>query len=117
MAELPVLPLKTDALIADTTHMTAEEMGVYVRLLVAMWGHGARLPDDPRELARIGGVSLKRWNKIKEPVLRPMTAIGGLLTQKRLSQTYLAVQKVRRLRAMAALKRWEKPGAHGYAKQ
>ena len=36
MAELPVLPIKTDALIADTTHMSAEEMGVYVRLLIAM---------------------------------------------------------------------------------
>jgi uncharacterized protein YdaU (DUF1376 family) len=39
MAELPHLPIHTDALIADTTHMTAEVFGAYVRLLMAMWRH------------------------------------------------------------------------------
>ena len=46
MAELPILPVKTDALLADTTHMSAEEFGVYCRLLFVMWRHEARLKDD-----------------------------------------------------------------------
>ncbi len=117
MAELPVMPLKTDALIADTTHMSAEEFGVYVRLLIAMWRHGARLPDDPKELALIGGVTLRRWFQIRERVMRPMTATGGSISQKRLTSTWLEVQKLREARATAALKRWRKPHAHGYAKQ
>jgi uncharacterized protein YdaU (DUF1376 family) len=117
MAELPVMPLKTDALIADTTHMSAEEMGVYVRLLVAMWRHGAQLPDDPRELARIGGVSLRRWNKISERVLRPMTMSGGILTQKRLTSTWLEVQQLRETRATAASKRWNGIYANKHVKQ
>jgi uncharacterized protein YdaU (DUF1376 family) len=121
MAELPILPLKTDALIADTTHMSAEEMGVYVRLLVAMWRHGGKLPDNPAELARIGGVSSRRWEKIKEPVTRPMLSIGGFLSQKKLTTTWLEVQELRRKRAEASLKRWGKRDAnghpHGYAKQ
>jgi len=117
MAELPVLPIKTDALIADTTHMSAEEMGVYVRLLIAMWRHGAQLPDTPTELARIGGVTLPRWNQISERVMRPMTASGGIVTQKRLSSTWLDVQKMRARRSAAALKRWGKSDAHGYTKQ
>lgn len=86
--------------------MTAEEMGVYVRLLVAMWRHGARLPDDPRELARIGGVSLRRWNKIRERVMRPMTTAGGIISQKRLTSTWLEVQRLREVRVTAAVKRW-----------
>lgn len=115
MAELPIMPLKTDALIADTTHMSAEEMGVYMRLLVAMWRHGARLPDDDTELARIGGISARRWRKLKERITRPMTSIGGFLTQKRISTTWLAVQELRAKRSHASLKRWGKLYPNGYS--
>jgi len=117
MAELPVMPLKTDALIADTTHMSAEEMGVYVRLLVAMWRHGARLPDNPRELARIGGVSPRRWYSISERVMRPMTVSGGIVSQKRLTSTWLEVQKLREVRATAATKRWSSTYTNKHVKQ
>lgn len=106
MAELPILPLKTDALIADTSHMSPEEFGVYVRILCAMWRHGARLPDSPIELATIGGVTLKRWNAISEKVLRPMTTGGGILSQKRMTTTWIEVQALREKRANAANKRW-----------
>jgi len=121
MAELPIMPIATDALIADTTHMSAEEMGVYVRLLIAMWRHRAQLPDKPRELARIGGVSLRRWNKISEKVMRPMTKLEGIITQKRLSITYSKAQQIHAKRTAASLKRWRKGNAnayaHGHAKQ
>ena len=83
MAELPIMPVKTDALIADTTHMSAEEFGAYCRILIAMWRHGGRLPDDPCELAHIAGVSRRRWRTISERVRRPLTAAGGWVTQKR----------------------------------
>ena len=115
MAELPILPLKTDALIADTSHMSAEEFGVYVRLLIAMWRHGARLPDTPLELARIGGISLRRWNQISERVLRPMTVGNGILAQKRLTSVWLEVQSMRAKKTVASLKRWRKSDAHGHA--
>lgn len=112
MAELPVLPLKTDALLADTTHMSPEEFGVYCRLLFVMWRQGARLVDDDTELATIGGVPLARWRKIKEKVMRPMTVGGGMVSQKRLTDTWMNVQEVRRKRAGAADRRWgNKPRA------
>ena len=117
MAELPILPLKTDALIADTSHMTPEQFGAYMRLLCAMWRHGATLPDDPKELARIVGLTPRRWQRIAEQVLRPCQKSGGILSQKRLTSTWLHVQEMREKRATAALKRWKKPNASGYAKQ
>jgi len=117
MAELPVLPLRTDALIADTTHMSAEEFGCYVRLLIVMWRHGSQIPNNPRELARMGGVTLRRWNQISERVMRPMTVSGNRVSQKRLTSTWLEVQKLREARATASLKRWRKSNASGYAKQ
>lgn len=112
MAELPILPLKTDALVADTNHMSAEEFGAYMRILCAMWRHGARLPDDPEELARIAGVTPKRWATIAERVMRPMTVGGGILTQKRLTTTWVEIQEIREKRAASANRRWGKNGAH-----
>jgi uncharacterized protein YdaU (DUF1376 family) len=107
VAELPILPLKTDALLADTTHMTAEEFGVYCRLLFVMWRHGGKLKDDDLEMATIAGVPLKRWHAVKEKVMRPMTAIGGLVSQGRLTDTWLKVQEVRRTKALASDIRWK----------
>lgn len=114
MAELPILPLKTDALIADTSHMTPEEFGAYVRILLAMWRHGARLTDDPKELAQIVGVTPRRWRNIADRVLRPVQRSGGILSQKRLTSTWMEVQAMREKRSTAALKRWNKdnPKAH-----
>lgn len=107
MAELPILPIKTDALLADTTHMSAEEFGVYCRLLFVMWRHGAKLKDDDGEMAIIGGITLKRWMTIKEKVMRPMTVAGGLVSQGRLTDTWLNVQELRRKRALASDIRWK----------
>jgi uncharacterized protein YdaU (DUF1376 family) len=116
MAELPILPLKIDALLSDTTHLSAEEFGVYCRLLFAMWRHGGSLPNDGIELARIGGVPHRRWKAIAERVMRPMTLAGGRVSQKRLSSTWLDVQELRKKRAHAAEKRWgNSKDANAYA--
>jgi uncharacterized protein YdaU (DUF1376 family) len=107
MAELPILPLKTDALLADTTHMSAEEFGVYCRILFVMWRQGGKLRDDDSEMAVIGGVTIKRWKAIREKVMRPMTAIGGLVSQGRLTDTWMQVQELRKKRALASDVRWK----------
>jgi uncharacterized protein YdaU (DUF1376 family) len=106
MAQLPIMPLKTDALLGDTQHMTAEEFGAYCRLLFTMWRHGGRLVDDASECARIAGVSGAKWNKIAARVMRPMTVAGGQISQKRLTATFLEVQELRKKRAEAAETRW-----------
>lgn len=108
MAQLPILPLRTAALLLDTSHMSAEEFGAYCRILFVMWGQGAKLPDNPQQLARIAGVSLHRWRGMAEVVMRPLTVGGGLVSQKRLTATWLDVQELRQKRAGSAKKRWEK---------
>lgn len=111
MAELPILPVKTDAILSDTMHLSAEEFGVYCRLLFVMWRQRGRLIDDDRELAMIGGITLERWHEIKDKVMRPMTVGGGQVSQKRLTDTWMQVQETRRKRALAAQTRW-----NGHAK-
>ena len=65
MAELPFMPVATDALIADTAHMSAAEFGAYMRILIAMWRNGGWLPDDEQALRRIAGVTGKHWRSIR----------------------------------------------------
>lgn len=114
MAELPIMPLKTDALLADTMHMTAEEFGAYCRILFVMWRHGGRLKDDDGELALVAGVSVSRWRKIAEKVRRPLISAGGVLSQKRMTDTWIDVQENRRKKALAADVRWKpKRNANG----
>jgi uncharacterized protein YdaU (DUF1376 family) len=89
MAEFPALPLFTDAYLADTRHLTAEEHGAYLLLLMCAWRtRGCALKDCDRTLARIVGVTRLRWKKLR-PVLAEFFDIsGGLWRQKKLSEVY-----------------------------
>lgn len=107
MAELPILPLMTDALLADTSHMTPEQFGAYVRILLVAWRHGAKLENDPNQLARIVGVSRASWAKLAPVVLAPMVVTETIITQKRLTDTWNRVQDIRRQRAVAGANRWK----------
>lgn len=115
MAELPIMPVKTDALLADTAHMSTEEFGAYCRLLFVMWLHRGKLMDDDVELASIAGLTKERWGQLRERVMRPMTVAGGLVSQKRLTDTWDKVQAKRRKNAEAANVRWRKADANAYA--
>lgn len=85
MAEYPALMLWTDAYLADTTHLSAEEHGVYLLLLMAAWRTpDCSLPDDDDRLARMARVGLKKWRSVRI-VMEGFWTIGdGKWTQKRL---------------------------------
>ncbi len=69
---------------ADVQHLSCEQDGAYWRILRAMWRAGGALPNDPRKLANICGVSAARWAKISPDVMALLSVEDGLLTQKRL---------------------------------
>src|SRR5260370_7090466 len=87
MAELPFFPVATDALIADTVHMSAEEFGAYVRILCAMWRSRGFLDDARGHLARIAGIGPKRWGTVGPTVMAFMQVEGGKVSQTRLLAT------------------------------
>jgi uncharacterized protein YdaU (DUF1376 family) len=93
MAEFPALPLFTDAYLADTRHLSAEEHGAYLLLLMCAWRtRGCALRDDDRFLARIAGVSPQKWRRLK-PVLRDFFEVeDGLWRQKKLTDVYRGVE-------------------------
>lgn len=104
MAQFPALPIWTDALLGDTTHLTQAEFGAYLLMLIVAWrSPGCCLPNDEKYLARITRSHLARnWRVIRSAVM-PFWRLGedGQLRQKRLSQVHLVSAELR-LKASAA---------------
>jgi uncharacterized protein YdaU (DUF1376 family) len=67
---LPYLPLFPDAYFGDTKHLTCEQHGAYLQLLMIAWRSGGTIPDDDAKLARMTSLSRKRWAAIKETILQ-----------------------------------------------
>jgi uncharacterized protein YdaU (DUF1376 family) len=67
MSNLPYLPFYVGEYLRETRHLTLEQHGAYVLLLLEYWWKSS-LPDDDLQLARIVGVTPAKWQKLK-PVL------------------------------------------------
>lgn len=93
LAEFPALPLFTDAYLADTRHLTAEEHGAYLLLLMCAWRtRGCALKDCDRTLARIVGVTRPRWKKLRPVLAEFFDTTGGQWRQKKLTEVYRGVE-------------------------
>lgn len=114
MAEYPALMLWTDAYLADTTHLSAEEHGVYLLLLMAAWRTpDCSLPDDDDRLARMARVGLKKWRQVRAVMEQFWTVENKCWTQKRLLKERARSDMLRSRQSDAgkasALKRKETP--------
>jgi len=69
---------------ADTQALTCEQDGAYGRLVRAMWRAGGTLPNDATKLARIVGLSERRWSEIGPDVVALFIKRGAYLSHKRL---------------------------------
>tara|TARA_B110000503_G_scaffold55544_1_gene89190 strand:- start:511 stop:1272 length:762 start_codon:yes stop_codon:yes gene_type:complete len=107
MAEFPALPIWTDAYIADTQHLTNEEHGVYLRLLMFAWrSDSCSLPDNDKRLALMVGVTDKKWRTLKPNVMVFWDLEGDTYTQKKLTNTRRAVAKKSEDNRVRAERRW-----------
>jgi len=65
MSQAPFWPVATDAMIADTTHLTAEETGAYFLLLMSLWNNEDRtLIINFKELAKVTRLTRIRFEKV-----------------------------------------------------
>lgn len=86
MTNAPFMQLYVADYLADTQHLTTEQHGAYLLLLMTMWRNAGSLPNDEKKLARIAHVSLKRWHIIAGDVMAFFDITDDRITQKRLSE-------------------------------
>jgi uncharacterized protein YdaU (DUF1376 family) len=80
----PYMPLYVADYLGDTQHLSIEQSGCYLHLLMAMWRAGGSLPADPSKLARMVRLTPARWAKIGPDVLAFFVVVGDQLTNARL---------------------------------
>ena len=95
MSKMPVMPIFTDVLIGDTTHLSSEEFGAYCLIMFATWNNsGKPFPDDDDRMARVCRVSAVRWRSKIRPILVSFFDLSdGFWRQKRLEKEWNSCAK------------------------
>ena len=84
----PFMQLYVADYLGDTQHLTTEQHGAYLLLLMAMWRAGGSLPNDEAKLARIARMSAAKWRKVGGDIMDLLDVEGEHVTQKRLAEEY-----------------------------
>jgi uncharacterized protein YdaU (DUF1376 family) len=63
---LPYMPFYPSQFLAHTQHLTAEEVGIYIRLLAFYWEIGKPLKNSDKILASAARISEKKWKKFRK---------------------------------------------------
>ena len=66
-----------------TTHLSAEQIGIYFLLLLAYYKRRGPLPDDDNKLSLIAKISLRRWKSQRPEIEEFFDISGGVWTNKR----------------------------------
>lgn len=104
MTAAPFMQLYVGDYLADTLHLTTEQHGAYLLLLMTMWRAGASLPNDPAKLARIARVSPKRWGQVWEGVAEFFDIEGDTITNRRLTKEHQKAVSISQERKQAGRK-------------
>lgn len=108
--------------LADTMHLTTEQHGAYVLLIMAAWKNGGELLDDDSELQAICRLTSKAWKQHRATLGRFFNIADGKWTHKRVVIEHKKAQELSAKRrnsgANGAAKRWKtdsKPIANAMA--
>lgn len=111
MADYPALPLWTDALAADTEHLTHQEYGLYQRMLNVAWRlPSCDLPNDAKWIMRRFRLSAVEYDELCQPIIDEFWRVNtkGRLEQKRLKKEREFVSDKSKKQQARAKSRWNK---------
>ena len=104
MSERPFMQLYVSDFIGDTLHLSTEQIGAYMLLLMAMWNAGGKLPNDDAKLARVVRMSVKKWLAIKHDLLGFFDVDGAEISHNRLTKELQKSERKSQSRADAGAK-------------
>lgn len=100
----PYLPLYVGDYLKDTGHLTTEQHGAYVLLLMRMWSAGGILSPDEGRLARLAGVSVKKWRPIWSVLSEFFIVAENGISHKRVAEELQKAEALRIKRSAAGAK-------------
>ncbi len=69
MSEFSIMPFYVGDYLADTSHLSTEEHGAYILLLLHYWKKRQGPKNDPKRLAKITLLSAKKWRNFSPTIL------------------------------------------------
>ncbi|TWB19210.1 DUF1376 domain-containing protein [Nitrospirillum bahiense] len=116
MSVFPTMPLLTDAFIADTSALTAEETGGLLMLMMCAWRRpDCDLPDDETLLQRWSRIDPRRWPKVRDRIMSFWNLKAGFWTHDQLLREHDFVNRKRRSQSANAKAKWSKTKETGDA--
>lgn len=89
------MPVFIGDYLADTTHLTTQQHGAYMLMLMTAWKMEGKLPNDDEQLAAICRMNQEDWQKSKRLLLAFFSVGDGFITQKRLLDEFNKSQRNR----------------------
>lgn len=108
MASFPFMKLYIADYLIDTQHLTTEEHGAYLLLIMNYFNTGKSLPDDDKKLAQICKLGPKRFKKVRANISQFFSRREGQLFHKRIEKEIAEICQTSDSRRYSAKKRWEK---------
>lgn len=105
------MPLYINDYLGDTTHLTTEQHGAYLLLLMHAWKSGGRIPNDPGELQDLTKTTEEGWQSMERRILKFFRAEGAWLVHDRVVDEFQRAATLTERKAtggaIGAKKRWE----------
>lgn len=99
MSAPPYMPLYVADYLGDTRHLSTEQHGAYLLLLMAMWRAGGRLPNERAKLARMAGLSPAKWAKMEAEILAFFTPGSDDIGHRRIEKELEKYQEISTIRS------------------
>ena len=108
MAALPYIQLYVADYLADTRHLTLEEHGAYLLLIMNYWQTGHALIDSDKRLASVCSTSVEIWLNIRPAIEEFFDIKDGIWTHQRIEKDLAKVASKSKKASLAGKKSAEK---------